>query len=284
MSPLALAFLLLAALLHVSWNILIKRAADRQATLWWALVIAGLLLSPALASSWPPPPEAVAIALASSIFETLYFVTLVAAYELGDLSLVYPVARGSAPLLIALWAAMLLGERPSAGGWAGIGLVVAGLLLIGLSSRSETAPGPHRTGLAVGLALATGLCISGYSTINKLGVSYVSAAAFTAMFHLGTAAMLAPFVIRARSWTLLKPWKSERHQTALAGMMVGGASVLVMAALALERAAYVGAVREVSVVMGALSGWLLLGEPLGLRRTLAAVTMFVGLGLIATLG
>jgi drug/metabolite transporter (DMT)-like permease len=284
MSPLALALLLLAALLHVSWNILIKQAADRQATLWWALVVGGLLLTPGLSGSWPPPPEAVATALASSIFETLYFVALVAAYEVGDLSLVYPVARGSAPLLIAAWAAMLLGERPSAGGWVGIGLVGTGLVLVGSGTPSHTAATPRRTGLALALALATGLCISGYSTINKIGVAYVSPAAFTAMFHLGTAALLAPFLIRAKGRKLLDPWRSERHRTALVGMMVGGASVLVMAALAIERAAYVGAVREISVVMGALAGWLLLGEALGPRRTLAACTMFVGLGLIATLG
>jgi drug/metabolite transporter (DMT)-like permease len=285
MSPVALGLLLLAAALHAAWNILIKRAADRQATLWWALVIGGALLLPALALAWPPTWEALVLSVGSSIFETLYFLSLVAAYEVGDLSVVYPVARGSAPLLITAWAALLLGERPSPGGLAGIGLVVVGLMLASAPARGPlSASSGHRPGLAVALALATGLCISGYMTINKVAVAYMSAPAYTCLFHLGTALLLAPYLVRARGQKLLDPWRQEPWRTAAVGIMVGGASVLVMLALVVERAGYVGAVREVGVVFGALAGWLLLGEPLGRRRTVAATIMFAGLALIAMLG
>jgi drug/metabolite transporter (DMT)-like permease len=284
-SAVALGLLLLAAGLHAGWNVLVKRAADRPATLWWALIIAGATLMPAFALAWPPPWEAVALSLASSVFEALYFLALVAAYGVGDLSLVYPVARGSAPLLIALGAVLLLGERPSLGGWAGIGLAVGGVVLVSAPGRAPVShPGHGRPGLAVLLALATGLCISGYSLINKLGVAYLFAPAFTSLFHLGTALLLAPYVVRTRGRKLLDPWRGDPRNTAAIGLMVGGASTLVLAALAIERASYVGAVREVSVILGAVAGWLLLGEPLGQRRTLAAAVMFAGLALIAGLG
>lgn len=284
MAPVALGLLLVAAILHAGWNLLAKQAADRQATLWWSMLLVGGLLAPALVLDWPPSPEVLALAVASSLFEALYFVTLVAAYEAGDLSLVYPVARGSAPLLIVCWAGLFLGERPSLGGWAGIGLVVVGLVLAsapGRLARLQPGTGPGR---ALLLALATGLCISGYSTINKAGVAQINPVAFTGLFHLGSALLVAPLVIRARGWKLLEPWRHEPARTAAVAAMVGGASALVLGALAIERAGYVGAVREISVILGALAGWRLLGEPFGARRTLAAGLMFLGLALIATLG
>jgi drug/metabolite transporter (DMT)-like permease len=285
MSPVALGLLLIAAVLHAGWNAFIKHAPDRPASLWWALTVGGLLLLPALVPAWPPPWEAVALAAASSVFEALYFLALVAAYEVGDLSLVYPIARGSAPLLIALWAAVLLGERPSAGGWTGIGLVVAGLIVAGAPARADLSiSGRSRSKLAVALALVTGLCISGYSMINKVAVGYTSPAAFTCLFHLGTALLLCPYLVKTRGEKLLQPWRRQGWQTLAAAVMVAAASVLVMAALAIERASYVGAVREVSVIIAALAGWLLLGEPLGQRRTFGAAVMFAGLALIATRG
>lgn len=284
MSPLALGLLLIAAVLHAGWNLLAKQAVDRQAALWWSMLLVGGLLAPALLLDWPPPAAALALAAASSLFEALYFMTLVAAYEAGDLSLVYPVARGSAPLLIVCWAGLFLGERPSPGGWAGIGLVVAGLVLASAPTRARRAPAGCHPWRAVALALATGLCISGYSTINKVGVSQINAVAFTGLFHLGSALLVAPLVIRARGRKLLEPWRRDPWRTAAIGVMVGGASTLVLAALAIERAGYVGAVREISVILGALAGWRLLGEPFGARRTLAAGLMFLGLALIATLG
>lgn len=285
MSPLALGLLLLAALLHAGWNLLAKQAADRAATLYGALLLGGLLLAPALALHWPPPPEAIGLALAAAVFEALYFVTLTAAYAVGDFSLVYPVARGSAPLLIALWAVLFLAERPSPAGWVGIGGLVAGLLLISAPGGKPTAgQSTTRPLLALGLALATGLCISGYSIFNKVGLAYLWAPAYTALFHLGTAALLAPLLLRSHGRALLAPWRRQPIRTVGIGLMLAATSVLVLAALAVERAAYVGAVREISVVFGALAGWLLLGEPLGQRRTLAAAIMFAGLALIATSG
>jgi drug/metabolite transporter (DMT)-like permease len=284
-SPIAIGFLMLAAVLHAGWNILARQAADRQATLWWGLVVAGTLLVPTVLGAWPPPWEAVALAAGSSIFEALYFVTLLAAYGLGDFSLVYPVARGSAPLLTALWAVLLLGERPSTAGWLGIGLVVVGIVLVSAPDRAQPARPSHRPGLALILALITGACISGYSVINKVGLQYISPPAFTSLFHVGTALLLLPYLARSRRRKLLAPWRQEeRWRTAGVSVMLAGASTLVLTALSIEPASYVGAGREISVVLGALAGWLLLGEPLGLRRTFAAAVMFSGLALIALRG
>jgi drug/metabolite transporter (DMT)-like permease len=285
MSLLALLMLLVAAVLHAAWNLLARGAADRQASLWSAMVVGSSCLLPFLVQAWPPPPEAVVYALGSSLFEVAYFLLLLAAYAAGDFSLVYPVARGSAPLLIALWAALFLGERPSLLGWVGIGLVVLGLIGAGAPNAEAAKPGePRRERRALLLALATGLSISGYSLVNKVGLAYIAAPAFTALFHLGTTLLLAPYLIWSRGRRLLLPWRQDVRRTIGIGLMLSMASTLVLGALSIERASYVGAVREVSVVVGALAGWLLLGEPLGARRTLASTTMFAGLALIATLG
>ena len=286
MSTLAVGLLLLAAVLHAGWNLLTKGAKDRQVTLWWALLLAGLLLSPALALEWPPPREALLLGLAASVFEVLYSLALMAAYGVGDLSLVYPVARGSAPLLIAVWAVLWLDEQPSLAGWSGIGLCVLGLALVSLPSPlGQLLDRQKRLGQALGLALLTGLCISGYSAINKLGLRHLGPAAYTSLFHLGTAVLMAPLLLRQRGGkALLGPLREDRARTLAVGVLISGSSTLVMAALSLEPAAYVGAVREISVILGALAGWLWLGEPFGIRRTIAATIMFAGLALIAARG
>jgi drug/metabolite transporter (DMT)-like permease len=243
------------------------------------------VLSPALALEWPPPPQALLLGLAASTFELLYTLALMAAYGVGDLSLVYPVARGSAPLLIAIWAVLWLEEQPSLAGWAGIALCVLGLALASLPSPlGQLLDREKRLGQALGLALLTGLCISGYSAFNKLGLRHLSPPAYTSLFHLGTALLLAPLLFRQGKDRLLAPLREDRARTLAIAVLLTGSSTLVLSALALESAAYVGAVREISVILGALAGWLWLAEPFGARRTVASAIMFAGMALIATRG
>src|SRR5215207_2205168 len=135
MSLTALILLVVAAALHTGWNLLVKRAGEKQIFTWWAMVVGTACFAPLLAFSAPLPAVIWPYVLASALVETIYYLALLRAYTIGDFSLVYPLARGAAPAFLALWAALFLGERPHAGGIAGLALLLVGLLLVGGAAR-----------------------------------------------------------------------------------------------------------------------------------------------------
>src|SRR6185436_17153766 len=135
MSLTALTLLVVAAALHTGWNLLVKRAGEKQIFTWWAMVVGTACFAPLLVFSAPLPATIWPYVLTSALVETLYYLALLRAYTIGDFSLVYPLARGAAPAFLALWAALFLGERPHASGIAGLALLLAGLLLVGGAAR-----------------------------------------------------------------------------------------------------------------------------------------------------
>ena len=128
MHALALSLLLAAACLHVTWNLLIKRAAARDVVTWWAIVAGSVLFLPVLLAAEPLPAAVGRLAVASAAVEAVYYVLLAYAYGQGDFSQVYPIARGTAPVLLAVWSALLLREYPSVWGACGIIGIVLGLV------------------------------------------------------------------------------------------------------------------------------------------------------------
>ena len=127
----ALALVLGAGLLHAAWNLILKGAKERLLVAAWGLLAGAAVFSPVLIAAWPVPRAAWPFACASATVLLAYYACLARAYERGDFSLVYPVARGVAPALLALWAALFLGERPSAMGVLGIATVLMGLVVLG---------------------------------------------------------------------------------------------------------------------------------------------------------
>src|SRR5256885_11756443 len=140
-----LALLLTAAALHAGWNLLLKRAPDRQLIVWWAVVVSSLCFVPVLVLRPALPAIGWRFALASAVVETAYFVALTTAYRVADFSLVYPIARGAAPALLAVAAVLLLHERLSAYGIAGLGAIVAGVW-VGGRPRGAGGANPPRGG------------------------------------------------------------------------------------------------------------------------------------------
>src|SRR3989441_5699766 len=171
--PLAALLLVLgAAVCHSAWNLLVKTDARRLEIQSGALLVGVPLCSPVLliSSLAEVSRPAWGVILLSGLFETAYVFALTAAYGAGDLSLVYPVARGPPPLLVVPLAIMLLGERPPWQGLAGIGLVVLGIA----AGHGGFPGGPARVNRrALALALLTGVFTAGYSLVNKLGVALV---------------------------------------------------------------------------------------------------------------
>ena len=161
MPPLAIALVLTAAVLHAGWNVLLKTSGDPLRTAVRLQAIGTAVLVPIGVVAWfangrpPLEPEGVALALGSGVLEAIYFLCLSAAYSRGDLSLVYPLARGSAPLLSIVVGIGLLGERLGLPAAAGVGCLVAGILLVARPWRALRAAGREHRG-AIGFALATG--------------------------------------------------------------------------------------------------------------------------------
>lgn len=282
-----LAFLICAAVIHSAAHVAFKRATDKFAFAWWQLLAIVVFYSPVLITArWDWPLTAWLILAASAVAEAMYFYMTSRAYTLGDLSVTYPLSRGSAPLFIALWAALFLREQPSALGYIGIVAIAAGLFLVNLPRLADVVR-PLR-GLAQPAsrwALVAGLCISVYSTIDKVGVKFIPPLLYIYLVLVVTWLTLTPgWWLTKRTDVLAAEWRSNKWSAALAGIAVVGAYTLVLMAMQRSPVSYVGSVREMSVVLTAWVGSTFLGEgKTGLRVTASALVV-AGILLIAVGG
>jgi drug/metabolite transporter (DMT)-like permease len=271
-----------AAACHCAWNLILKSAAHRAEVSLGALVVGVLLASPLLLLHSPAdvPAEAWLLILLSGAFETAYVVGLTAAYAAGDLSLVYPIARGTPALVIAPLSVVVLGERLSPAGLLGIALVVVGLFTTHRPGASPGAPG--RDARPIALALLTGLAISGYSFVNKLGVQRVPVPLYAALVFAVDAVLFA-VVLHARGALRWPPLpRSALKPAVIVGVLMMGSYLGVLAAMTRAPLAYVVASRELSIVFTTLAGIVVLGEPASGRRLGAAAFIFAGLVAIAS--
>ena len=180
MDPAALVAVALAAVLHAAWNVLLKTAGDPLRTATAGVIAASIVVVPLVALGWlvarpAIPVEAWGIGLVSGTVEVAYFVFLAAAYRRGDLSVVYPLARGSAPLLAVAIGVLVLGERLSPGAWLGVSLLIAGLLVVQRPWRLLRSATARDDRLAAGFALLTGAMIASYTALDRVGVQLAPA-------------------------------------------------------------------------------------------------------------
>jgi len=269
----ALGLALAAAVLHAGWNILLRGARDVAAATTVTLALSVLLFAPVAAATWHVQAAAWPYIAGSAALETAYFFLLIAAYRRRELSVVYPVARGSAPVLV-LVAGGLTGGAVSALAAAGVMAVAGGVVLV---------RGLHRpqSGGDLLLALGVGACIATYTLLDAKGLHHADTAAYLAVvLGLPAALYASAFAVLDRTGRLRR---AAEPATALAGAAMLGAYGLVLAALTLAPAALVAAARESGVLVAVAFGALLLGEPVGPRRWAGAVAVVTGIALI-TLG
>jgi drug/metabolite transporter (DMT)-like permease len=263
---------LVAAVLHASWNALLKGVDDRLATVvlldLTGLVVAGLAvpLVPA-----PAPPSRGLLALSVGL-HLGYELLLVAAYRAGDLSQVYPVARGTAPLLVAAYAGLVLGERLAPVQLAGLGGICAGLLVLARAGRGA----PWRA--AVGPALATGVVIAAYTVADGLGVRRAgTVTGYVAWLFLLHGLPIPLYALATRGQELAPRLRRHLPAGVAAGLLAVAAYGLVLWAQRRGALAMVAALRETSVLVAALLGTLVFGERFGRRRVLAAALLAAGI-------
>jgi drug/metabolite transporter (DMT)-like permease len=287
MTLLSLAFLIGAAGLHAFSNALIKSSRDKLAFTWWMLTANTLIGLPLIFFIGQPQPICWLIILVSGLIEAVYFITLTRAYALGDLSQVYPLARGSAPLFVLLWALLFLGERPTPIGVGGIFIVVIGLYLVNLPTLADwKRPLLGLRSPAARWALLTGLLISIYSSIDKVGMRYVDPLPYLYLFLVVTwIALSAQWLHPDRRAALRAEVQIDRRRVlaiaATVAILGSSAYALVLAAMRLSPVSYVSPVRELSVVIGAWMGVRFMGEPGGRLRIFAALLVALGIMVIA---
>jgi uncharacterized membrane protein len=287
----ALVLILVAAFLHAIWNVLAKVSKDTIALMWWATVFGMLgygvlLLLTGQATSLDP--RSWLWFVISAIAETGYFVTLVRGYSRGDLSLVYPLSRGSAPIFAAMLSAMI-GERLAWFGYLGIGLMVVGIYVASLTVEPSRITlhlsaivAPLRNSAAI-WALTSGIFIAIFSVSDKMAVIATPPLSYNWWVFAGNAILWSPFMLRRTgkgkaSYDLRSNWL----WICLTSTMMVGAYAAALAALTLTSASYVVAGRGLSVVIGALLGSFALKESYGSARIVGAGLMVIGLALMAS--
>jgi drug/metabolite transporter (DMT)-like permease len=278
MPPMAVALVIIAAALHTGWNVIVKQAQSRQVFTWWACVAGSVLYLPVLVYSTPIPPRIWPYAVSSAVVEAAYFIALVRAYEHGDFSLVYTLARGTAPAILAFWAILFLGEQPRPLGYTGLLMLLCGLVMVGGGRRLLRQGASGFAGAGVGAALAVALCISIYSAIDAGAVRLMSPAPYTVLTLCLMCLFTAPFVLaRYGPRQLVKEWRAHRGSIILVGILMQLTYILVLYGYALWRVSYVGALRELSILFATLAGWRWMGEAFGRVRLIGATLVFLGI-------
>jgi drug/metabolite transporter (DMT)-like permease len=272
MTLFALALALLAAVMHAVWNLLVKRSDDQLVAAWTVVAGAGILALPLLAVNGMPGRSVWDLIAISTVIQIGYVLLLSAAYKLGDLSFVYPLARGISPVLVAMAGVVFLGDEISALGWAGIVLVTSALVVLAWRRADRSGMLP---------AIATGVFIAGYTSVDAAAVredggalSVIGAEFVLLALTLGLVVM----AMRGRR-AMLGMFRSDWRSAVLGGFATGTAYLLVMIAALSVPVGLVSGVRETSVLIAVVASRLLLNEDVSRWQiwTVAAATFGIAL-------
>ena len=268
--PVVLA-VLFGALLHASWNALVKSSTDKALDTALINMLASFLAIPLVWWFGWPPAQAWPFIAASIVIHIGYYVALSGAYRHGDLGLTYPLMRGSAPLLVALSASVTLGETLSPLAWIGVLGVSAGVLILGLTKHAFDAP------RAVQFALVNAVIIASYTVVDALGVRAAGGALpYVATLFLIDGWPFALIVFARRKWAV-GPYIRERWPIGLVGAAASiGSYAVALWAMTQAPVATVAALRETSVLFAALLGVWFLKEVFTLRRAMGTCVIVAG--------
>ena len=287
MSFTALALVLGAAWCHATWNLFLKRSKGGGIPFFWLtawveiLAYAPLAVAQAIALDWTPDVAAVGMMLGSAVIHVAYFVFLDRGYRSGDLSVVYPLARASGPLLTIVAAIVLLGERPAPTALAGALLIGAGAVLL-TGNPLQMLRGQAHGLRAAGFALATGAMIAVYTVWDRQAVAALMVP--TVIYYWGSIVLrlvvTTPQALRQPA-RLREIWRDDRRAVIAVALLSPLSYGLVLVAMTLAPLSYVAPAREISILVAALYGTHLLREGHVARRLAAATMMMAGLAGIA---
>jgi drug/metabolite transporter (DMT)-like permease len=283
MSGIALGLVLVAAFLHAGWNFLAKKSRNKMAFIWWFLLIATIGYLPMFLFFLPRINGVTAAGwgciVATGVLHAMYFWFMGGAYERGDLSLVYPLSRGSGPLLVPILAVAFLHEQLSATGALGILTVVVGIYTIHLKSFSIYSffqPLQAMRGSASIWALCTGGSIAGYSLVDKVGVGLVFPPAYIYLMFVISLLLLSPYMLTKERAALKLEWQVNRGPIIIDGFLVLFTYMIILFAFQLSKVSYVVAAREISIVFSALLGIIWLKEAHAPQKFVGSIMIAMG--------
>jgi len=279
----ALGLVLAGAFIHALWNLIAKRVqAGAGFVCLFSLVAVCVYFPLVVAVVWWQRPHIGPIQLifigGTAVLHTGYFLALQQGYRLGDLSLVYPLARGTGPMLTTVAAIAFFGERPGPIALAGTALIGGGIVLLTTGPDAWRRPNARQ---AAAYAFVTGLFIAGYSLWDKRAVTTFAIPPVVLDWgdNVGRAVILAPAL--ARGAGLAGVWRRYRREIVLVGVLSPMPYILVLSAMVFTPVSYVAPAREISILAGALMGTRLLAEGDARRRVVAAGAMVAGLAALA---
>jgi drug/metabolite transporter (DMT)-like permease len=268
----ALALTLAAAALHAGWNVLIARAGDPEGAGAAAVLFAVTVFAPVAILTWDVRASAIPYMAASAAAELVYFALLAAAYRRSEMSLVYPIARGLAPVLVLIGAAVATSFEPTAPEAAGVVAVAIGVLLVrGVTRRGDLA--------ATAMAVCIAATIAFYTVVDKSGLQHAATIPYFEVVLATQGILYASALAIFRGPDVIRRGFSRWSMAAGIGMF--GAYGLVLAALRLAPAASVAAVRETSVVMATGLAAIYLHEHVSRERAIGAVLVCAGVAVLA---
>ena len=269
---------LFAAACHAGWNALIKVGLDPLSTTTLIAVGSGLVALPLVPFIGLPAEASWPWLIASVVIHLFYFAALIESYRTGDLGQVYPIARGSAPLMTAGASAIFIGEHLSSIGWSGIVVLVAGVFMLSARGGRELARFDRR---AVGFALLTALTICAYSVTDGIGARLSgSPAAYTLWMFIGNALVLLPYALSRAGRDVIAVMRIYWRRGFVGGALQLLSYGIALWAMTLAPIAIVATLRETSVLFGAAISVIVLKEPLRAVRIAAALLIVCGLVLI----
>jgi uncharacterized membrane protein len=279
----------ISAVSHAIWNMLAKKGRDKDSFMWLMILTSFFTLLPVFLILLPEitlPFSILPFLVISALAETLYFLSLGKAYSLGDLSITYPIARSS-PLFLTILAVVVLGETISTWGIIGILLMVSGVYLIhlkGLSLQDVLEPVKNLGEPATRYALLTAFCTTAYSLSDKIGVTQVDPLLYAFWLEPFILLFITPVVIWRNGFkSIASEWKTSKINVSVSGFLMRAGYVLVLIAMSLTQVSYVLALRQLSVVLGALAGVLLLKEDYGRVRVFSSLIIFAGVYVLTVL-
>jgi drug/metabolite transporter (DMT)-like permease len=276
MSLTLLSLILLAAILHATWNFFAKKSGGGLTVLWLGAALSTIATIPsAVATQWgqPLPREGVIIGCASGLVHCAYWWALARMYETGDISFAYPIARGSGVAGTAIGSLVWLREPLSYTGALGIGCVCVGVIAMGYSPSGVR-------GRALAAALLTGLTITAYSLLDDRGVSTMVPPAYLAV-ETGVGALALALLLRKRLQAALLPAYRKHWKTVwIIGLGSPFTYLIILFAYAAGPVGYITAVREFSVAIAALLGVRFLGERMSATRWAGIILIVIGTALI----
>lgn len=267
---------LFAAILHSGWNAVIRSSGDRFQGMLLLTFTQGLMAL-GMAVFVPLPSGIVWVwVLASGLVHTIYKLFLTAAYQHGDLSRVYPIARGAAPMIVVLVGYFLLADTIAGKEYVGIGLIAFGVMMM---ARGVFTSGESRR--LIPLALGSAVCTAGYSIVDGMGARVaMNATMFTAWLFIFDAMFFTMYSLRSRGTAVFKVSRRAWGTGAFAGVLSLATYWIAVWAMTVAPIALVAAVRETSVLFAVIIGAVVLKEKTGIGKVFAALVIVAGIVVI----